>query len=381
MSPTSKKVNPQLLDEIRTYGAFDITACFNCGNCTAVCPLSKEENSFPRKMIRSGQVGIKENIVNGMEPWLCYYCGECSETCPRQAEPGEYMAALRRYSIAQNDFTGLAKFLYRHTFMMILFTFSVAVLLSLFLVGIKGDPDKFRQWIFSNLVSYEAVHLVGTLAGIFAVILLTAGVVTYFKRLLKNREIVFKGQIVNAFIALLKEVLTMKRHGECLDESSLQKRPWYLRPRFVHGFILWGFLSLLFATTSDFFFIYLLGTDFYFPARLTGTIGGLMLMYGVSIAIWERIRRHHRHSRHTHPADAWLLFFLFMLGFTGFWLEIVVMAKIQGPLHDWILLIHAAMAMELVLLVAITKLAHAIYRPLSLFIYHLQQKAKELNNV
>jgi len=381
MSPTPKKINPHLLDEIKSYGAFDISACFNCGNCTAVCPLSKEENSFPRKMIRSGQIGIKENLLNGVEPWLCYYCGECSETCPRQAEPGEYMAALRRYHIAENDFLGLAKILYRHPLIMIIFTVFIAALLSFFLVGIKGDPEKFRQWIFSNLVAYEAIHLIGTIVGALGALAMLSGVIIYFKRLTKERAFVFKGQIFSTCLFIFKEIMTMKRHGDCLDESSLTKRPWYLRPRFVHGFILWGFLSLLAATTFDFFFIYLLGTSFYFPARLTGTIGGLMLMYGVSVAIFERVRKHHRHSQHTHPADAWLLFFLFMLGFTGFWLEIVVMAEISGPLHYWILLLHAVMAIELIQLVAITKLAHAVYRPMALFIYHLQQKTKEINNV
>ena len=77
------KVNPELIDEIKKYGAFDISACFNCGNCTAVCPLSKEDASFPRKLIRAGHVGMEEKIGSALEPWHCYYCGECSATCPR----------------------------------------------------------------------------------------------------------------------------------------------------------------------------------------------------------------------------------------------------------------------------------------------------------
>ncbi len=34
---------------------------------------------------------------------MCYNCGECSQTCPRQAEPGDFMAAARRYAIASYD--------------------------------------------------------------------------------------------------------------------------------------------------------------------------------------------------------------------------------------------------------------------------------------
>jgi heterodisulfide reductase subunit C len=93
-------VDTKLLPELIRYGAFDINACFNCGNCTAICPLSSQGESFPRKMIRAGQVGMKDRILGSKELWLCYYCGECSETCPVEAEPGEYMASLRRFAIA-----------------------------------------------------------------------------------------------------------------------------------------------------------------------------------------------------------------------------------------------------------------------------------------
>ena len=88
-------VDPTLLPEIQRYGAFDVSACFNCGNCTAVCPLTDDDATFPRRIIRYAQVGMKAELLASKELWTCYYCGECSETCPRQAEPGEFMAAAR----------------------------------------------------------------------------------------------------------------------------------------------------------------------------------------------------------------------------------------------------------------------------------------------
>ena len=86
----STRVNTHLMDEIKAYGAVDIEACFNCGNCTAVCPLSSEGDSFPRRMIRYAQVGMQDQLLSSKELWMCYYCGECSRTCPRQAEPGRW---------------------------------------------------------------------------------------------------------------------------------------------------------------------------------------------------------------------------------------------------------------------------------------------------
>ncbi|MEA3445504.1 MAG: 4Fe-4S dicluster domain-containing protein, partial [Bacteroidota bacterium] len=106
------KINPDFAIELKEYGAFDLHACYNCGNCTAVCSLSNEENAFPREMVRLSVLGLESEIQSSTTPWLCYYCGECSETCPKQANPGELMMSLRRYLTSKYDWTGLANKLY-----------------------------------------------------------------------------------------------------------------------------------------------------------------------------------------------------------------------------------------------------------------------------
>ena len=42
------RVDTSVLQDMKRYGAFDIDACFNCGNCTAVCPLSEDSTSPSR---------------------------------------------------------------------------------------------------------------------------------------------------------------------------------------------------------------------------------------------------------------------------------------------------------------------------------------------
>ena len=74
--------------------------------------LSEGDATFPRRIIRYAQVGMKDELLASKELWTCYACGECSETCPRQAEPSEFMAASRRYATASYDRTRIARFLY-----------------------------------------------------------------------------------------------------------------------------------------------------------------------------------------------------------------------------------------------------------------------------
>jgi heterodisulfide reductase subunit C len=69
-----------LYPELRKFGATDMSACFSCGNCTAICPLSENDATFPRRMIRYAQVGMTDALLSSKELWSCYHCGECSES-------------------------------------------------------------------------------------------------------------------------------------------------------------------------------------------------------------------------------------------------------------------------------------------------------------
>ncbi|MBI5883121.1 MAG: hypothetical protein HZB91_08460 [Elusimicrobia bacterium] len=105
--------DPGLVSEVRRYGHFDVDGCYNCGSCACVCELAEDGSLFPRKSLRSAQLGLRDRLLSSLEPWLCYYCGDCSKTCPRQTEPGESMMTLRRFLTAQYDWTGLSARMYR----------------------------------------------------------------------------------------------------------------------------------------------------------------------------------------------------------------------------------------------------------------------------
>ncbi|RLG40992.1 MAG: 4Fe-4S ferredoxin, partial [Thermoproteota archaeon] len=67
------RVDPSFVERVKKLGAFDITACYNCGNCTAICPLSSEGHEFPRKLIRYSILGMENKVISAPELWLCYY--------------------------------------------------------------------------------------------------------------------------------------------------------------------------------------------------------------------------------------------------------------------------------------------------------------------
>ncbi len=99
--------DPTLLAEVRRFGKFDTTGCYQCGSCTLSCDLVNG-STFPRRSIRYVLLGLREPLVQNLEPWVCHDCGDCSIVCPRQAEPRISMITLRRFLSAQYDWTGIA---------------------------------------------------------------------------------------------------------------------------------------------------------------------------------------------------------------------------------------------------------------------------------
>lgn len=370
-------VNPRLLKEIKRYGAADISACFNCGNCSAVCPLSEGTESFPRRVIRLGQIGRTEELLSSDEPWLCFYCGECTRTCPRQADPGGFMAAVRRFTIARLEPTGMGRLLLKNSVGGLVVTLVLAMALGLFLMRLKvRSGEAFQGWPFSALVAYETVHAVGMGVGLLlaASLAISVGHFVWLRtKRVAQQNLWNPPQVMGALRRTLADVVTLRRHR---SEVRPVGRQWLRDPWLIHIMIAGGFMGLFLATLLDFVFLYLLKDSLqltiFWPARALGTVAGLVFLAGTLLAVVRRFRRDGPSAAVTHPSDGWLLFFLALLAVTGFWIEIVVTFGLHNTVSDWILLVHSIAAMELVLLAGATKLAHVLYRPLALFFMHLR---------
>ena len=382
-------INPESKGGLLRYGAARMDRCFSCGNCTAVCPLSQEGTAFPRKFVRYAQLGLEDRLATAPEPWLCYYCGECSATCPKEATPGETMAAARRFAIAKYDPSGLAGLMFRSPAFAVFFTLLLSGILAILHLSIRlgqraaGGETRFpAHWAVFSWIPYETIHILGVAVGALMGIVVLAGLLNAARLMLKSqggfaalRKRPF-ADFSRAFGKLAREVVTMKRHGEC-DTDTQPGEPWCLRPRFAHGTILAGFVLLAAATGLDFFFVFVLKTEFYAFARVAGIIGGLLMLYGVSVYTWKRMRHATPNTQTTTLPDAWLLFFLSVLGLTGFALLAVTGLGLKGLASDVVVLVHSVMAMEIVLLFTLTKLAHALYRPMALFFHFLNEPPTE----
>ena len=365
------KINPDFAAEIKKYGAKDFDACYNCGNCTAVCSLTDKNANFPRMFIRHGILGQEEDILRSKELWLCYACGDCSVNCPRQAAPGEYMAAMRRYAIASYEPTGLTKLIFKSNPFSILFTMVLAVILGFFLFTIEPESIVSR-WIF-DYVPYDVIHFMGIIIFSITGASVVWGMAAMIIKLSKHPDAKAKNKkpFIKSIIPVLKELGTFKRYRNCDEEedSYWKTKHTALNPWFIHWNIMWGFIGLLLATTLDFIFKDP-ATTIWLPSRILGTITGAMLVYGTSVALIYRLKKVTKTYADTKLADWMFLAFLWFAGITGFWLEFAVTFDITGFFNQIVMIFHVIISMELVLLFAFSKFAHAFYRPIALMYFN-----------
>ena len=92
-------LNEQLWDRLNQAVA-PMTLCYQCGVCTAVCPLHATGKSpSVRKLVRSAQAGF---ATGSQDAWLCTTCKLCELTCPRGVPIVDVLHALRTIDFAEH---------------------------------------------------------------------------------------------------------------------------------------------------------------------------------------------------------------------------------------------------------------------------------------
>jgi len=387
------QVDVGLYGELQKFGAANVSACFSCGTCTATCPLVTEDATFPRRMIRYAQVGLRDKLLSSKELWTCYACGECSETCPTQAEPSEFMAAARRYAIGSYDRTGLARTMYTRPFLGTAIAVFLAAFFAIFMASGHGAQATGSLDLF-GFVPEDLIHTTGIVVMVIVALAGLAGIVTMARQIGRAEGVGWRtvagsraavGRSAGAlWEAIGIESLGQRRYRADCDADRAAV-PLYRRRWLLHAVTMWGFLGLLAATILDYGLalagIKATGTPvpIWYPVRLLGTVAGLMLVYGSSVLILDRLRRANRSVAHSAPADWTLLALLWITGVTGFTLEVALYLPGAPAWGYWVFLFHVAVAMELVLLAPFMKLAHVVYRPVALFFFALARTSEHVD--
>jgi len=354
-----ERVNENVLAQIKKLGAFDITACYSCGTCSAVCPLAEGTVSFPRRMIRYALLGLEKRILAAPEPWLCYYCGECSETCPRQADPSGLMMALRRWVTRKYSLGRIADAFYSA------FASGIAwfVLSSLAIAAIVlfRNPGMNRGKVdFLSFISLEHFHLAGLFIVGFIALAVGAQLFILYRSL---RSGVYSASfsvknLKHSTWKTLKESVWQKRFADC-QQGRLR--------RLAHMAVSWGFMSMFAAT------LIIAAVDFQllplprWVSFLVGSISGGVTLLGLAYYFYLRFSRKTTYGKHSHHTDWVFLILLALAVISGF--VMAILRLLNMPLTAYLAFaVHLVIVFNIMISFPFTKFAHVIYRPVALWL-------------
>jgi heterodisulfide reductase subunit C len=68
--------------------------CYQCGNCSAGCPMAGYGDLLPHQVFRHLQLGNDEPL-HAVQPWLCVGCQNCATRCPQELDLSLVMDFLR----------------------------------------------------------------------------------------------------------------------------------------------------------------------------------------------------------------------------------------------------------------------------------------------
>jgi heterodisulfide reductase subunit C len=369
------RVDPTLLHELKDYGAVGVEKCFNCGNCTAICPLASDEYAFPRSIIRRIQIGQKEHLKTQLDPWLCYYCGDCSDTCPKGAEPGETMMAARRWLTAQYDWTGLARKFYTSKVWEIGSIGFVSGLILLMFVFFSG-PMMTDHVALNTFAPVQRIHYGDWVLAAFLSFFLVSNIFRmYWLTLGKSKvKIPFPLYITGAW-NLIYHFVTQKRFKECDEEHKgfFNKMRWRNHWLLVSGYVLMFAMVVGFLPWFQTDNIY----PIYHPQRWFGYYATIVLLYGGTEIIWNRIRKQNQIHRFSHPSD-WIFPILLLLT-TASGIMVHTFRYLELPLATYYTYVIHLMVLTpmLVLEVPFGKWSHLAYRPFAIYFQTLKEKARE----
>ena len=80
----------------------NLLACYQCGKCSAGCPVVSEMDILPSQVIRLAQLGSDEEVLNSRTIWLCASCMTCMARCPKGVDLAKVMEALRLIRLRKN---------------------------------------------------------------------------------------------------------------------------------------------------------------------------------------------------------------------------------------------------------------------------------------
>jgi heterodisulfide reductase subunit C len=96
MEIKNTEIQSEPVSRINDISGTNLLKCYQCGNCSAGCPMVQSMDVLPNQIVRLAQLGKWEEVMRANTPWICAACMTCSVRCPRGIKISEAIEAMRQ---------------------------------------------------------------------------------------------------------------------------------------------------------------------------------------------------------------------------------------------------------------------------------------------
>ena len=153
------KSQSEFIKQVEKECGHNVATCYQCGKCTAGCPIAYTMDYPPHQIIRGVQLGMRDVVLSSRTIWLCAACETCSTRCPQEVDPAGVMDALRRIAYAEGIRSPEREVPLFHT----LFLTSVRLFGRIYEAGLIGFYNILSGYYFKDLDMAPKMLLKGKL--------------------------------------------------------------------------------------------------------------------------------------------------------------------------------------------------------------------------
>ncbi|MCL6561044.1 MAG: 4Fe-4S dicluster domain-containing protein [Firmicutes bacterium] len=95
MQLNAQNVRSDLIKKVEEISGQKVLSCYQCGKCSAGCPMGNLMDRLPHEIMRLLQLGAPEEAADSLTIWLCASCQTCASRCPRNVDLARVMEAVR----------------------------------------------------------------------------------------------------------------------------------------------------------------------------------------------------------------------------------------------------------------------------------------------
>jgi heterodisulfide reductase subunit C len=96
-----ERLRPAIVEAVEQLSDQDVRNCYQCGKCSAGCPIAEYMDLLPNQVIRLLQLGLADEALRTRTIWLCASCETCTTRCPREVDLAAVMDGLRNVAAEQ----------------------------------------------------------------------------------------------------------------------------------------------------------------------------------------------------------------------------------------------------------------------------------------